>query len=134
MGDVVWRYEPDEDPKWRHHWGEPRPGFVKVGQAVVGKCPSGMSVQDAEELLNAGVEYYPRGWNDEYPKRIFVVHEGTVYRATPTIPGVSYHGFPEMIERLPPDPDLRQRILDKADSAECIEEVAKWMRSKRTTV
>lgn len=127
-----WLYEPAETPKWRHHWQHDVPGHLQVGDALVGKCPSSVSVELAQTLLNQGIEWRPRGWSEDYPKRIFVVYNGTVYRSTPTNPGTSYHGFPEMIERLPADPALRQRIRECAWEAGCGQEVEKWMRSKQT--
>lgn len=105
---------------------------MRVGPALVGKCPRSMTIEQAEELLNAGIVFPVDSQGT--PQRIYVVHEGTVYRATHTNPGVSFHGFPEMIERLPPDRTLRARILERAQSLGCGEEVARWMHSKQTTV
>lgn len=90
-----WVYEPDEKPKRKHFWDKPLPGFILIQGNLVGKCPDTLSLEDAQRLLNEGIPYSPKGWRQAYPKRIYVVHENCVYRATPTNPGVSYHGFPE---------------------------------------
>src|SRR5438128_928968 len=95
-GQDRWKYEPDEIPKKKHHWDLDSPGFVVVGGMEVGKCPSGLSLHKAEEILATGIEFFPVGHRHSWPKRIDVVHEGAVYRAVPTNPGVSYHGFPEL--------------------------------------
>jgi hypothetical protein len=68
-----WLYEPDEDPKRKHHWNQNNAGFVMVGAIFVGKCPSGMSVQLAQTLLDTGVEWSPKMWPESYPQRIYCV-------------------------------------------------------------
>ncbi len=60
-----------------------------------------------------------------------MVHRGTVYRATVTNPGEpSYHGFPELLGRLPPLRALRERLLSlaQAESADSLERVPRWLR------
>jgi hypothetical protein len=59
---------------------------------VIGVCPSTLSKQEAERLLRHGAPDLSPG--AEHPARIYAVHEGVVYEARPTVPGVSYHGFP----------------------------------------
>lgn len=97
------------------------------GGEVVGKCPSGMSLDEAERLLNTGIEWTnPNSHHDEdWPEQIYVVHEGAVYRAMVTRRGVSYHGFPAN-RRVPPT--LRDRILARARELDCEVEVKRWMR------
>lgn len=81
-----WLYEPDEDPKRKHHWTQDEAGFVTVGAIFVGKCPSSMSIQLAQTLLNTGIEWSPKMWAEPYPQRMYCVWDGVLYRATPTIP------------------------------------------------
>ncbi len=38
--DMPWLYEPDENPKRKHHWNKDYAGFVEVGPNRVGKCPA----------------------------------------------------------------------------------------------
>jgi hypothetical protein len=87
-----------------------------------------MDMQSAQGLLNQGIPWSPKAWSKPYPQRLYVVHQGSVYRATPTNPGTSYHGFPEMLERLPPGRKLREQILERARALGCEAEVNKWMK------
>jgi hypothetical protein len=50
-----WLYEPDDDPKRKHHWNRNEAGFVTVGAIFVAKCPSGMSLRLAQTLLDTGM-------------------------------------------------------------------------------
>lgn len=127
----TWQYEVDDHPKWKHHWNRPDPGFVFVGHedVPVGKCPNSMTTQEAENLLNdGGIPFFPVGWKASHPKRIYVVHDGAVYRAVETIPGRSYHGFPatgEELRRLPSS--IRNAILKRAQQLRCEDKVRRWM-------
>jgi len=91
-----WKYQPDEDPKRKHRWNEHRAGFVEAGGETIGKCPRAITIELAEHLLNhQGISWSnPRLSPGTYPDRIYVVHDGVVYHAKPTVPGVSYHAFP----------------------------------------
>jgi hypothetical protein len=125
----VWRYEPDETPKRKHHWKENFAGFETVGSVLVAKCPNGMSLEQAEDLLNDGIEWSPRGWLNDYPQRIYAVLDGVLYRAMPTNPGASYHGFPEHHSRFPAgNRALRQRVLEQAARRGCELELRRWMK------
>jgi hypothetical protein len=125
-----WKYQPDEDPKRKHHWSEPRAGFATEGGEKVGKCPCTITVELAERLLNQqGLPWdNPRLPTGTHPDRIYVVYDGVVYRAKPTIAGVSYHAFPELPERLRQLPKaVREQILGLADRLGCKKEVQAWM-------
>jgi hypothetical protein len=124
---MAWLYEPDETPKKKHHWAKDHAGFVEVGNVLVGKCPSEMTISEAQDLLNAGAGWTPRNWDEDYPKRIYTVKDGVVYRATPTRPGYSYHGFPEIRRQLPTDRSLHEAILALAREDGSEEEVRAWL-------
>jgi hypothetical protein len=126
-----WTYEPDETPKRKHHWARNEAGFVKVGNIRIGKCPANLTIEDAERLLNVGVPWSPRGWTKNFPERIYCVHDGWVFRATVTRPGSSYHGFPELREKLPPDRRLHEELLRKARTlgVESERRVKQWLQS-----
>lgn len=66
--------------------------FRQKGSAFIGICPSTLSKQQAEELLQNGVPHYRPG--AVHPERIYAVYEGVVYEARPTEDGITYHGFP----------------------------------------
>lgn len=126
----MWRYQTDETPKRKHHWNQAQAGFIREGGELVGKCPASITTAQAEQLLNAqGVSWHnPRLPATAWPDCIYVVHQGVVYRAVPTVPGVSYHAFPELPERLRSLPKrLREQILLVADRLGCKKEVSEWM-------
>lgn len=124
----MWQYETDQEPKRKHHWTNDYAGWVEIKGLIVSKCPSGMSHQEAEEMLNMGIPWNPKGWIEEYPQRIYAVRGGVIYRATPTNPGKSYHGFPEHSGSLPPHRDLRDKLLCQARAEGTEAEVKKWMQ------
>jgi len=90
-GMAEFRYDAGEH-RVKHCWNKPEADFEKMGAAVVGKCPNTLSKQDAELLLRDGVPLVREG--ETYPARVYAVHEGVIFEAVPTIPGVSYHGYP----------------------------------------
>ena len=125
-----WKYEPRGPRKPKHGWSKDRPGFVEgKGDQVIGKCPSNLTIKEAEELLNTGIEWTnPSSHHkEEWPEQIYVVHQGTVYRAIPTRRGVSYHGFPAQrdISRYR---RLKDEIIERARELDCEKEVKRWMR------
>ena len=78
-------------------------------------------------MLNAGIPWQPERWRKNYPKRIYNIQGGVVYRATPTIGGISYHGFPERPELFPAE--LKAQLLKMADRLGCGNEVVKkWLK------
>lgn len=122
-------YEADENPKRKHKWDRDEAGFVKgPGGEIVAKCPSSMTNPEAETLLAGGIPWSAPRWGKTYPQRIYVVYKGVVFRATPTNPGRSYHGFPELREKLPPDRALHVLLERRADELGCGDEVRAWLR------
>ena len=127
---MPWLYEPDESPKRKHHWNKDLAGFVEVGPNLVGKCPATLDLSDAQALLDGAVPYFLPRWNRPYPQRLYAVWDGVVYRAAPTNPGTSYHGFPEHPAGFPRTRSARaikQELLQRADQQGCEREVRRWM-------
>lgn len=125
---MTWKYERDATPRRKHQWGRDEYGFVEVNGTIVGKCPSSMTEERAEAALNSGYEYRPRrGWAADYPERIYAVLDGVVYRATPTNPGVSYHGFPELRNKFKDRREVRDAIMELAKRDGSEKEVSKWL-------
>jgi hypothetical protein len=134
---MPWRYEPRETtgvlPK--HKWTKPRAGFEEGADGKhVGMCPNTMSVSTAEHLLNTGIEEWPDGWERNYPRAIYNFHDGVVYKALPTNPGISYHGFPcKGPASFPKKADMSVRIqrglLAKAEIANCRERIEEWFKN-----
>jgi hypothetical protein len=88
-------YDPAEHRE-KHCWNESRAEFVKVGTALVGKCPSTLTKEQAEALVNEAVwgsAEAGQSIRQEMPERVWNVHEGIVYEAVPTRDG-AYHGYP----------------------------------------
>lgn len=125
----LWRYEPDENPKRKHRWNKNEAGFEAHDGKLVGKCPSGISAADAERLLNEqSVPYFNPRAPGPRPDRLYVVHDGVVYRATPTQAGVSFHAFPELPERFLRLPrSVRRAVVELAERLGCKEEVERWI-------
>lgn len=126
----AWLYEPEAQPKLKHHWSHNRAGFIRVGSELVAKCPAAMTLADAQTLLDNSVPYSPPRWTRPYPQRLYAVSDGVVYRATPTNPGISYHGFPEYPDRFPIKGNaqqVKQRLLAEAEHQGCRQEVRRWM-------
>lgn len=124
-------YEADEDPKRKHGWNKPYAGFDPSGVAIVGKCPSTMTTTDAQALLDNAIPYHNPRSTRSHPDRLYAVHDGVVYRAVPTQPGVSYHGFPEYPTKFGDGRrkmEIKQQLLDQAESLGCLREVRRWMR------
>lgn len=123
-----WAYEADEKPKKKHGWNKDEPGFKRVRKELVGKCPVSMTCAQAEQLLNEqSVAFHNPHAPGPIPDRLYVVHDGTVYRAAPTRPGHSFHAFPELPERLRSLPIIwRKKIWALADRLGCREQVDDW--------
>jgi len=122
-------YEPDERPKRKHRWRHAYAGFVEQCGEKVGKCPLTLSDAQAEELLNTqAVPYFNPKARGPSPDRLYVVHDGVVYRAVPTRAGLSFHGFPESPEHLARLPRaVLEQILALAERLGCKDRVQDWM-------
>lgn len=123
-----WRYDPG-DGRCKHRWHYDYAGHVREGRRWVAKCPKSLHSDKAEAALNTGVEYHDERDHQGHPSRIYAVIGGVVYRAMPTLAGISYHGFPERVRDLPPDKALEDAILDLAEREGTRKEVEKWFKA-----
>ncbi len=127
-----WRYDRGgtDSTRRKHLWKKDEAGFQEFGGEIVGKCPCSLSESPdlLVTLLNDAVSSDKvRGGS---PVRLFTVHDGVVYIARQTVPGVSYHGYPWSSsngQRL--DPDVRQALEEKAKEKGCLESYQEWMKS-----
>jgi hypothetical protein len=127
---MAWEYEVGSARKHKKKWNHNYHGFVKVGNGWVGKCPHNLTIEKCKEVLNNGVEYHSPRSSHEHPERIYNIIDGVVYRATPTVPGVSYHGFPERPEFMKSLPrNLKEQLLLRAEQLKCRPEVERWLGS-----
>jgi len=79
VGNVAEAVIKFDDRNPRHWWGE---------------CPNNLRAADHTSLLNEAIAA-PNGDREiDFPKRVFTVHEGAIYRAETTDWGRSYHGYP----------------------------------------
>jgi hypothetical protein len=130
---MPWIYEPSPDRKHKRGWDQPRAGFVIEKGEEVGKCPGNLAIGIAEGLLNDDhrIEYSPVRWPHSYPDRIYNIHAGQLYRATPTVPGRSYHGFPESPAKAFKLPrKVKERILELARVRGCESEISRCLLGK----
>ncbi|MBF0624446.1 MAG: hypothetical protein HQL82_06525 [Magnetococcales bacterium] len=91
-----WEYDPG-NKRFDHKWSRDQAGFRWSGKRLKGQCPASITRTEglAEKLLNDGV---PDPADTDSPDAFYNVYKGVVYRAEPTLHGVSYHGFPEKEE------------------------------------
>jgi len=60
----------------------------------VGKCPSTVKSQDMIQLLQEAIAGSNGDRSLLFPKKLYVVHDGTIYEAQTTDQGKSYHAYP----------------------------------------
>src|SRR5690554_2752228 len=87
-----WVYERGEG-RYKHRWKNDYAGFEPGEKGPIGKCPKSLTEQLATELLNQGVPYFDDP-EDPSPSKIYAIYRGVIYEAAPTMPGVSWHGYP----------------------------------------
>jgi hypothetical protein len=99
--------------------------FPKQPRRHVGLCPKGFPEDLRLQLLNEAIAA-PKGDRDiDYDKRLYVVHEGTIYEAQTSDAGVTYHAFPyrgtlskEMLKQL--------RVM--ARNKKCLDAFERWIK------
>ena len=85
------------EKRFKHEGTGPEPEiqfFRDEPRRFVGKCPRGMSAQMRTKLLNEAIPADPGDREIDYPKYLYVVHDGVIYEARTSDAGVTYHGFP----------------------------------------
>ena len=113
----------------KHKWSKPHAGVVDArGGEKVGMCPSGITQEQLEHLLNTGITWFGAGGGDEHPQSIFNVYQGVPYRAVQTRPGISFHGFPCVSFRKDVPPGVHRKIMARARELGVEKEVERWFR------
>ncbi|MBF0613359.1 MAG: hypothetical protein G8345_22000 [Magnetococcales bacterium] len=124
---MPWEYDPGEN-RTKHKGGEEAGFLPETGRNKRGQCPQSITHHPtlAWELLNTGVPWPPE---TATPEAIYNVHEGVVYRAEATVPGKSYHGFPECEQpgRKVPDSVLLE-LARRSDQSGHYRQFKKWMK------
>lgn len=125
---VTWRYDPGEH-RHKHCWSESRADFRESGSSFIGKCPNTLSKIEAEIILNQAV-FEPLEEGQEYPEKLWAVHEGVIYEAVPTEPGKSYHGYPWRgkpgAEKLPRT--IKKALSEMAEKNQCSDDFKNWLK------
>ncbi len=124
-----WKYDAG-DNRHKHHWKNNYAGFENRNSEWIGKCPKKMTGESAEKLLNDGIPVHNPRNDIGCPNEIFNVHEGVIYRAVPTLPGKSYHAFPEINMPL----EIEIRLLRRAGEKGCRKELQKWLKKYRKLI
>jgi hypothetical protein len=60
----------------------------------VGKCPFTLTPEQHVDLVNNAIAGSNGDRDLDFPKLLYVVHEGAIYEAQTTDRGYSYHGYP----------------------------------------
>lgn len=94
-------------------------------KAWVGKCPAGMPAALRIQLLNEAIAAPAGDREVDYPKYLYVVHDGVIYEARTSDAGVTYHGFPY---RGKLRKDLLDRLRATADNKKCLKEFEAWVK------
>ena len=124
-----YRYETGER-RFKHKWKQKTAGFERSGTGYVGKCPSDVTHEIAEERLNAGIPVYDSE-ESVWPSKIYTIFRGVVYEAVPTNPGRSYHAYPwrgDLPGRRPLVRWVRKRLRDLAIEWNELSEYKEWMK------
>lgn len=135
---MKWKYEKGEG-RHKHEWNKDEAGFVCGDKSdVVGKCPNNITHVMAEELLNKGIPYInPRKkplycsiekdgvvQSIAFPHAIYNVYQGIPYHAAPTRGCCSFHAYPELESKLPPE--IKAQLLERAKQQGHKKEFNKW--------
>lgn len=82
--------------RYKHVGRNPYPEFKNEDdpKRIVGLCPNNLTESDNQSLLNEAIPGANGDRSIDFPKRLFVVHEGAIYRAETSDWGKSYHGYP----------------------------------------
>lgn len=113
------------EKRFKHEGSRPQPEVHFVRGRAVGKCPAGMPAGIRNQLLNEAIAA-PIGDRDiDYPKYLYVVHEGAIYEARTSDAGISYHGFPY---RGKMNKAMLAELRAMAETKNCLGAFEKWVK------
>jgi hypothetical protein len=109
----------------KHVGRNPYPEFRSETEPrhVVGLCPNNLRAEDHQRLLQEAIADDNGDRSVTFPKRLYVVHEGGIYRAETTDWGKSYHGFPY---RGKMGRSLLEKLRAMAEAKDCLSEFERW--------
>ena len=124
-----WIYERGEG-RYKHRWKYDKAGFEPGRNGSIGKCHNSITQELATELLKQGVPFYNDA-NGTCPDKIYSLYRGVIYEAVPTIPGVSWHGYPwrgDLPGRSTLPRIVKKQLKDLAKKTGYSEEYEKWLK------
>lgn len=112
----------------KHRWSKNYAGFDRYCGEIVGKCPNNITWAEAQELLLQAIPDPPDEYDDDpYPKRLYNVREGVIYRAEGDGRSNKYHAFPaDNIRSM--DPDTLDILEMRADNSGDLKVFKKWKK------
>jgi hypothetical protein len=120
------QYEKGVD-RWKHVGNSDVPEIAYVNNVpkyAIGKCPRNVPDAAKVDLLNEAIPAANGDREIDFPKRLYVVHEGAIYRAETTTAGKSYHAFPYAGKL---GKALTAKLQAMADRKGCRKEFDKWV-------
>ncbi|MCE4512807.1 hypothetical protein [Xanthomonas hortorum] len=114
------------DRRTKHVNNKPEPLIVYENgnpKRPVGKCPSDLSHDLREQLLNEAIAPPIPDPPPIFVSKLYVVHEGVVYECNSSDHGTSYHGYP-YVGRLSSTVINDLRLM--AERKECLRDFEKW--------
>ena len=116
------------EKRYKHVGKEDSPGFRVFSddpKRVEGLCPRNISIELCESLLNEAIAAPNGDRETDYPKYLYVVHDGAIYEARTSDAGLSYHGFPF---RGYLSKKLVELLRAMAEQKKCLKEFNRWVK------
>jgi hypothetical protein len=116
------------EKRYKHEGHGPAPEirFYKDDpKRFVGMCPAGMPLELRRRLLNEAIPGPTGDRYIEYPKYLYVVHEGTIYEARTSDAGTTYHGFPYKGKL---SKELLRQLRQMAELKDCGKSFEEWVK------
>lgn len=112
----------------KHRWSKNFAGFDRYYGEIVGKCPNNIPLGEAQKLLLQAIPDPPDEYDDDpYPKRLYNVREGVIYRAEGDGRSNRYHAYPaDNIRSM--DQDTLEVLEKRADESGFLKVFKKWTK------
>lgn len=120
-------YDPTPN-RYKHRWKHNHAGFENYNGIIVGKCPNDISYDTAQELLMEAITDPPDEYSVyEYPKRLYNVFNGVIYRAEGDGYSKYYHAFPaDNIDSL--NTETLEKLKEIAIQKNCLKSFIRWKK------